>query len=319
MIRKPRVATPQDFEACVRLRSVWLERFRGAHSPEERWCPAGVPVPYIENEKRLRRYLAPGESDRWAAVLTTQGEADAYALCRNDKDKSELWIERHTPRVSSRLQLDEAGSKLLEFVIRLAAEQGIKRVRVFFHGFPDEVDPLISLYQKNGFELGKGNPRREMLSRQLLVNPGPHHLQFRSAEEIGLDAFYESEAVAGHCPSAEEAKKDCEISRRMWWSVEPATDWLVAYEGQNVVGTVRVAVTRDGVGVLDNIAIAKEYRGRGLGICLLARGLSSLVGRTEVVWLDVDHDNVPALRLYRRAGFRVHHHHCGMALKMTSV
>ena len=51
----------------------------------------------------------------------------------------------------------------------------------------------------------------------------------------------------------------------------------------------------------------------------IAGGLSRLIGKTEVVWLDVDHDNVPALRVYERAGFQVHHRSGGMVLELSDV
>lgn len=307
MTKDVRMATRRDYHALVKVREEWNDRFCGAHRAEERWCPAQAQVSCVEDNATLIKHLQDRESDRWVAVLTGQGETEAYMLCQTDKDKSELLIERHNPRVSPRIQLEEAGSKLLEFVIRYACEQGLQRVSVFFHGFPDEVDPLMSLYRKLGFE---GHPRFEMVSRQLAVDRGPQHLQFRSAEEIGLDAFHEIDGML-HGWSVEQSKKNSGISRAMW-CIEPGTDWLVAYEGLNLVGTVQVAVTHEGVGVLDYIAIVEEYRGRGLGRCLLTRGLSALVGRTEVVWLDVDHDNIPAVWLYKRAGFQVHHHHGGM-------
>jgi len=37
------------------------------------------------------------------------------------------------------------------------------------------------------------------------------------------------------------------------------------------------------------------------------------------VWLDVDQDNLPAVRLYQWAGFRVHHLHGGMVRRMESA
>lgn len=113
-------------------------------------------------------------------------------------------------------------------------------------------------------------------------------------------------------------KKDCEFSERMWGTTDPKTDWLVAYDGEQLVGTVRVAVTREGLGVLDDIALIKEYRGRGFGRCLLARGLSALIGRTEIVRLDCEQDNTSAVQLYRQAGFKIHHEHGELRKELES-
>jgi len=313
MIEEVRIAEPHDLEACIRLRMAWLERFREAHSSEERWCPAGVPVPWVEDEGTIREHLTEGESGCWAAVLTKLGQVEAYVLGRSDKVRGELLIQPHNPRVSVGVRPEEAGSRLLDFAIRHAAEEALERVRVSLHGFRDEVDPLVGLYRRHGFE---GPPRLEMLSHRLLLDVGSYHLQFRSGEEIGLDGFYEIDATIRGC-SVEESKRNLGISRRMW-SVDPGTDWLAAYDGGSLVGVVEVAVTRGGVGVVDHLGIVKEYRGRGLGLRLLAGGLSALAGRTKTVWLDVDQDNLPALRLYDRAGFKLHHLHCEMTARVVS-
>ena len=305
-----RIATRRDYHAMVRIRAEWIDRFCDDHPAGERWCPANAPVPWIEDEAALLGHLPREKGDRWAALLAGEGEADAYILCRTDEAKDELVIERHNPRVSPRVQLDDAGGKLLEFAVRRAAEQGLHRICMPFHGFPDEVGPLIDLYRRHGFQ---GHPRIEMTIRQLRIDPGPQRLRFRSAEEIGLDAVCEIEARMRDW-SPEQTKKNLEFSQRMWSLSD--MDWLAAYEGEHPVGTVRMAVTREGVGVVDAFGLLREYRGRGLGIHLLAGGLSCLIGKTDVVWQDVDHDNVPALRVYERAGFRVHHHHGEMALEL---
>ena len=176
-----------------------------------------------------------------------------------------------------------------------------------FHGVPDEVEPLVSLYERLGFAC---HLRLEMVGRQLGIDPGPRRLEFRSADEIGEDSLLALEAELRGW-SLEQARKNLAVSRKMW-SV-PNSDWLGACEGEKLVGTARMAVTREGVGVLDDFGLLESWRGHGLGIHLLAAGLSRLAGKVEVVWLDVDHDNVPARRVYERAGFEVLHLHGTMA------
>ena len=53
-----------------------------------------------------------------------------------------------------------------------------------------------------------------------------------------------------------------------------------------------------------SVAVAKSRQGRGLARRLLSLHLSTLAGRGAVaVFLEVDEANIPALRLYQRAGF----------------
>ena len=316
-----RVATRRDYHECIKLRAEWLDRFCAVHPPAERWCPANCRVPNIEDEDMLRQHLHPperidpqtlvGENDRSAIVLPRQDGIDGYLLWRVDPAEGRLSIEAQTPRVSGHAQAHDAAGRLLECVLQHAAKQGLTEVAMSFHGFPDEVRPLIDLYRRHGFE---GDPRREMLSRELSIEPGPGQLDFRSAEEVGPDAFYDMNAAVRRVTAA-DSEADLAFSQKMW-SVDTATDWLVAYDGQDLAGTVQVGVLREGVGVVDYVGILEAYRGRGLGRCVLGRGLAALVGRTDVVFLDVDHDNVPAIRLYERAGFRVHHRHGEMTRKL---
>jgi len=266
----------------------------------------------MADEVKTRQSTVPQEVEPYRVRLDVfEGPLD---LLLHLIEKQELDIFAHTPRVSARTELEQAGAPLIDFVLGQAEEQALKQVNVSLHGFPDEVDPLVDLYRAHGFE---GEPRWEMVTYRLRIDPGAHQLQFRTAGEAGLETFSQSEVISGQSPSAEESRKECELSQRMWSSVEPHTDWLIAYEGRDVIGTVRVAVTATGVGLLDSIAVAEERRGRGLGRVLLARGLSALVGRTDVVWLDTDHDNVPAQRLFRWAGFQLHHRHGRLTAELS--
>lgn len=54
-----------------------------------------------------------------------------------------------------------------------------------------------------------------------------------------------------------------------------------------------------------SVAVAAPRKGRGLAGRLLRHHLGRLAGvAVRTVFLEVDEDNVPALRLYRKAGFR---------------
>ena len=70
-------------------------------------------------------------------------------------------------------------------------------------------------------------------------------------------------------------------------------------------GTIQGVRLRPGVGSLQNIGVAPEHRGRGLGSVLVYR---SLCGFRDAdccrVTLEVTANNLGAIRLYRRLGFR---------------
>jgi ribosomal-protein-alanine N-acetyltransferase len=74
--------------------------------------------------------------------------------------------------------------------------------------------------------------------------------------------------------------------------------------GGKVIGFILSRRAVDEAEVL-SVAIAGNRRGRGLARDLLTLHLRRLAGLgTRSVFLEVDETNAPAIRLYRRAGFR---------------
>ncbi|KIZ40714.1 MULTISPECIES: ribosomal protein S18-alanine N-acetyltransferase [Rhodopseudomonas] len=75
--------------------------------------------------------------------------------------------------------------------------------------------------------------------------------------------------------------------------------------GRRIVGFVASRMAADEAEIL-SIALAPGYRGRGLSRGLLLTHLGHLAGRGIVkVFLEVEENNQPALRLYNWAGFVV--------------
>jgi ribosomal-protein-alanine N-acetyltransferase len=77
-----------------------------------------------------------------------------------------------------------------------------------------------------------------------------------------------------------------------------------AIAGRNVVGFIMSRLVLGEAEIL-SIAVATSRRGKGLARRLLDLNLSRLAGLgARTVFLEVDEGNVPARRLYQRAGFR---------------
>lgn len=83
----------------------------------------------------------------------------------------------------------------------------------------------------------------------------------------------------------------------------PAT-WLIAC-GDGFCASIQTGTDRPGVGIIHNVGVAPEYRGLGLGKCLVTQALQSFQqARVGRVVLEVTAENDPAVRLYQRLGFR---------------
>ncbi len=77
-----------------------------------------------------------------------------------------------------------------------------------------------------------------------------------------------------------------------------------ANRGSDLAGFILSRLTLDEAEIL-SIAVAASWRSRGLARQLLDMNLRRLAGcGARTVFLEVDENNTPARRLYRRAGFR---------------
>ncbi|HET6380761.1 MAG TPA: GNAT family N-acetyltransferase, partial [candidate division Zixibacteria bacterium] len=102
------------------------------------------------------------------------------------------------------------------------------------------------------------------------------------------------------------------------WLNDPDYDpdlFVVAWDGDEIAGAVVNVVNEHenrelgrARGLLDSVFVRRPWRGRGLGAALVARSLVLLRERGMTsAWLGVDAENpTGALRLYEKAGFRVH-------------
>jgi ribosomal protein S18 acetylase RimI-like enzyme len=93
-----------------------------------------------------------------------------------------------------------------------------------------------------------------------------------------------------------------EISNRRGFL--PEATWLVGDE-TSYVGTVQGVIDHGSVGMIQNLGVIPQARGKGLGTALLLKALEGFrSARLRQGMLEVTAKNTAAVRLYRRLGFR---------------
>ena len=123
----------------------------------------------------------------------------------------------------------------------------------------------------------------------------------RGEEDAAVHALVYVDAAWGDVPG------HCERSLDSWRSmISPEYRGWVARADGRAVGWVAGRVFGDGRGWVQQIAVARAERGRGLGRALLLHSLADLVshGATSLA-LGVEAANEHALGLYRDVGFGV--------------
>jgi ribosomal protein S18 acetylase RimI-like enzyme len=83
----------------------------------------------------------------------------------------------------------------------------------------------------------------------------------------------------------------------------PAATWLLVRKDA-VIGTIQGLVNRK-LGAIQNVGIIPAFRGLGMGEWLVRRCIAGFYASgARVLSLEVTASNEPALKLYRRLGFR---------------
>jgi len=107
--------------------------------------------------------------------------------------------------------------------------------------------------------------------------------------------------AALHGASFRRGWDEDEVSRLL---LDGAVAAHLAIIRRTTVGFIMSRIAADEAEIL-SVAVAPARRGRGLSRPLLDFHLRSLAGRgVRTVFLEVDEQNQPARRLYRRAGFQ---------------
>jgi ribosomal protein S18 acetylase RimI-like enzyme len=105
-----------------------------------------------------------------------------------------------------------------------------------------------------------------------------------------------------HLPYAPIAHPDDDVQRWVAGVLLPTRDVTVALAGDGSLAGVLATATVDGIGWIEQLYLAPELVGRGLGTTLLRQALAAL---PRPVRLHTFQANAGARRFYERHGFRV--------------
>ena len=84
----------------------------------------------------------------------------------------------------------------------------------------------------------------------------------------------------------------------------PDATWLIRGPA-GYVGTIQGVIDRGPIGAIQNVGVAPDYRGLGLGRALVFKCLTGFrAAGLRRVYLEVTAENSSAVRLYRDLGFR---------------
>jgi len=91
----------------------------------------------------------------------------------------------------------------------------------------------------------------------------------------------------------------------------PAATWLIEQQNPEsgdwrAIATVQGVRDREGKGSIQNLGVVPEFRGLGIGAVLLLRALKGFRDHDlSQASLEVTSQNIGAIRLYERLGFRI--------------
>ncbi len=173
----------------------------------------------------------------------------------------------------------------------------------------DANEEKLALLRRHGFAPTRRYHRMLIDLRAGFARPvwpaGIDVREFRRGRDETLVHAALEEAFAEHHRAASMAREDWE--RRIFAHGGLDTSlWLVAWDGPEVAGTC-LSFAYPERGYVEDLAVRRPWRGRGLGLALLLESFTRLEARggTEVP-LGVDSENeTGALALYERAGMHV--------------
>jgi GNAT superfamily N-acetyltransferase len=237
-----------------------------------------------------------------------------------ERDSLGDWVLRasagYTQRGNSVVPVGRPGLPLTDAVDQVQdwyAERGLpaKFAVAGPEGFDPAQDPLGALLLDRGYKVGSLTLNLTASTATIAAaDPGgPAVTTSPQLTDLWLAAYHRTRATV---PGATEAVLQGS-PRVVFGHIAPGggLSQQLGLRAVDAAGTTPIALARLGIGAgwagLGAVWTHPAYRGRGLAAHLTARlAADARADGILLMHLQVEHDNFPAIRLYRRLGFAVH-------------
>ncbi len=254
------------------------------------------------NEERLNRFRDSLERNPEQPVCFLMAVRDGTCIgkLRGSMIHANLYVIRSVT-VDAPERFERIGSEL----VRAAIEANRHRQVEAMNWKQIENEPFDRLLRGCGFSVFI---EKSVYTRSLVdyVNPWPDPFEYRSLSDTGDDAFVEViQRVHSDNPNRDAKREDPagdlrESIDEAGQAFDPSQWWIAVVDGWPV-GFLLPQIFPDSPeeGTIFNIGIVPEFRGRGWGKVLHARGLKSLADRGATEYIgSTDLLNAPMRKLF---------------------
>lgn len=294
---------PGDEEAFAHI---WNEALKTCT-----WYPKHGPLTidkakeHIEHEKKNSTYRL------IFAVQDSKPIGFIEAAMENTKSG---FIFPYRPCILPSFQEPNLRAILVEAALDHLVKKGARTVKFSINGSFSDVTPYINLYQKMSFEMCR---RAYLMQRNLDNIPEPDiciQLRLLTAMHLGIEAFVKFFMECFHDSKDRDASLIAADIRRTEQFIQHLIEqegkrhdpdcWIVAFMQDKFAGFA-IAIEQRNNGLVAEVGVAPHFRKRGIATWLSIKVLQRLKDRGfKQAFLGVDIQNIPAIRLYEKLGFK---------------
>lgn len=200
--------------------------------------------------------------------------------------------------------------ELFQSILHLKNEQNGPEIRFSFKQYKLTDSPLQKKLNEMGLKPVHYN--WEMFLEETAPPPQikvPPNITIQTGKEIPDFASYvkvHNEAFSEHFGFRPYSEQEFKVILEEAWKAYDNEHWF-AYDGKNLVGicTSQVNPELKTIGLIQILGVLPSYQHQGIGRCLLASSIQSLIEKgCKKIELGVEANNEKALTLYKNVGFK---------------